>query len=125
MASYSDTIEMVVGDTKPVLTFTIRDSNTAASGQTLDENIPTTWAPMDLTGATVRLHIRKTGSTTLKETRTCSAADAANGQFTTDFATTTFDTSGQYEAEIEITYADSGIQTVQDFLKFKVRDQIA
>ena len=34
--AYSDTIKLVVGDNLPELTFTLKDSNTAASGQALD-----------------------------------------------------------------------------------------
>ena len=56
--AYSDTLKLVAGDTLPELTFTLRDSNTAASGQTLDPNNSATWAPIDVTGATVRLRLR-------------------------------------------------------------------
>ena len=34
--AYSETIKLVKGDTLPELTITLKDSNTAASGQTLD-----------------------------------------------------------------------------------------
>ena len=46
--AYSDTIKLVVGDTLPELTFTLKDSNTAAAGQTLDVENDTTWAPINL-----------------------------------------------------------------------------
>ena len=74
--AYSDTIKLVVGDTLPELSFTLKDSNTAASGKTLDEEDNTTLAT----------------------------------------------TAGTFEGEIEHTTSGSGIQTVQDFIKFKVRD---
>ena len=48
--AYSSTIKLVVGDTLPVLNFTLKDSNTAASGATLDSEDSDTWAPIDLTG---------------------------------------------------------------------------
>ena len=32
------------------------------------------------------------------------------------------DTAGTFTGEIEVTYADGGIQTVYDQLKFKVRE---
>ena len=51
--AYSDTLNLVTGDTLPELTFTLKDSSAAASGQTLDANDSTTWAIIDLTGATV------------------------------------------------------------------------
>ena len=46
--AYSDTLNLVTGDTLPELTFTLRDSNAAASGQTLDPNNSATWAPIDV-----------------------------------------------------------------------------
>ena len=51
--AYSSTIKLVVGDTLPVLNFTLKDSNTAASGSTLDAEDSTTWAAINLTGGTV------------------------------------------------------------------------
>jgi hypothetical protein len=38
------------------------------------------------------------------------------------FNSDTFETAGFYEGEIEITKADSNIQTINDLLKFNVRD---
>ena len=40
--AYYDTINLVAGDDKPELNFTLRDSSTAATGKTLDEDDPTT-----------------------------------------------------------------------------------
>ena len=57
--AYSDTLNLVTGDTLPELTFTLKDSSAAASGQTLDSNDSTTWAIIDLTGATVKFRIRE------------------------------------------------------------------
>ena len=48
--AYASTIKLVVGDTLPELNFTLKDSNTAASGKTLDPEDSTTWAPIDVTG---------------------------------------------------------------------------
>ena len=59
--AYSDTIKFVVGDTLPSLEFTLKDSNTAASGQTLDTENSSTWAPIDLAGGSVKLRIREVG----------------------------------------------------------------
>ena len=36
--AYSDTLNLVTGDTLPELTFTLKDSNTAAAGFILDES---------------------------------------------------------------------------------------
>lgn len=123
--AYSQTIELVVGDTKPVLTFTLRDSNTAAAGAALDPDNELTWAPISLTGATVKLYLREVGGTAVYATLTCSAVNLANGQVATDFPSGTLADAGTYEGEIEVTFADASIQTVQSFIKLKVRDQIA
>lgn len=118
--AYAENIKMVVGDTKPVLTVTLRDKNTAASGQTLDSNVPTTWAPISVVGATVNMYIREVGATAYT-TRNMTLSDAANGVVTTDFVSANFPAAGVYEGEIEITFSDSSIQTLQDFIKFTVR----
>lgn len=119
--AYSQTINLVTGDTLPELTFTLRDSNTAASGQTLDSNNSATWAPINVSGATVRLRLRELGSTTVKSTLTCTVTDGDAGKVATNFPVGTLDKAGTFEGEIEITFAGGGIQTVYDLIKFKVR----
>ena len=119
--AYSETIKLVTGDTEPLLTITLRDANTAAPGQTLDENDSNTWAPIDLTGATVRLRMRAIGSTTVKSVLTMAISNGLNGVCTTNFPTGTLDTSGTIECEVEITYPTGGIQTLQDLIKFQIR----
>ena len=120
--AYSNTLKLVVGDTLPQLNFTLKDSNAAASGFTLDVEDETTWAPINLTGATVKLRIRQVGSTTVLSTITATITSAANGTCALAFPTGTWTTAGTFEGEIEHTTSGSGIQTVQDFIKFKVRD---
>ena len=119
--AYSDTINLVSGDTLPELTFTLRDSNTAASGQVLDPDDNNTWAPINVAGATVKLRIRELGSSTIKSTLTCAVTDGTNGKVATDFPTGTLDSAGTFEGEIEVTFASGGRQTVFDLIKFKVR----
>ena len=119
--AYSATIKLVTGDTKPTLTIQIRDAATAATGATLDENDETTWAPVNLTGATVKLRIRELGETTVKSTLTCSVTDGSNGKVATDWPTGTLDTAGTFEGEIEVTDSGGGIQTVYDLVKLQVR----
>lgn len=119
--AYSDTLKLVAGDTLPELTLTLRDSNAAAAGQTLDANNSATWAPIDVTGATVRLRLRELGSTTVKSTLTCTITNGTGGKVATDFPTGTLDSAGTFEGEIEITFAAGGIQTVYDLLKLQVR----
>jgi hypothetical protein len=119
--AYSDTLNLVTGDTLPELTFTLKDSNTAAAGRVLDPNDDATWAPVDLTGAAAKLRIRALGSTTVKSTLTCTISDPTAGKVITDFPEGTLDTAGTFEAELEITFASGGIQTVNDLIKLKVR----
>jgi len=119
--AYSQTLNLVAGDTLPMLNFTLRDSNTAASGQVLDVDDSSTWSPIDLTGATVKLRIRELGNTTVKNTLTCTAFDLLGGKVMTNFPSGTLDAAGTFEGEIEITFANGGIQTIYDLIKLKVR----
>lgn len=123
MTTYSQTIELVTGDTLPSLVFTILDSNTAASGRILDPNDSTTWAPIDITGATVRLRVREVGSTTITDTLTGSVISGPAGTVNVPFLVTTFPTLGTYEGELEITFASGGIQSIVKLIKFKVREE--
>ena len=119
--AYSDTLNLVTGDTLPELTFTLKDSNTAASGLTLDQNNSATWEPINVTGATVKLRLRELGSTSVKSTLTCSVTNGSAGKVATDFPAGTLDTAGTFEGELELTFPNGGIQTVYDLIKFKVR----
>ena len=119
--AYSDTLNLVTGDTLPELTFTLKDSSAAASGQTLDANDSTTWAIIDLTGATVKFRIREVGSTTVLSTLTCTITNASGGKAATNFPAGTLAYSGTFEGELEITFSNGGIHTVYDLVKLKVR----
>lgn len=119
--AYSTTLELVSGDSLPLLTITLRDSNLAAPGSTLDENDQTTWAPIDITGADILLKIRAVNSTTLVDSVEGTIVDATEGKVAFVFGEDTFAEAGVYEAEVEITFSGGGVQTVQDLIKFKVR----
>ena len=121
--AYSETLYLVQGDTLPQLKITIRDQNTAAPGQTLDQEDQTTWAKVDLTGATVRMKVREVGSATIKDTLIGTLTDAVNGEVVFLFDSDTLDTSGTFEAEIEYTATNGSIQTVYDLIKLQVREQ--
>jgi len=120
--AYTSTIKLVVGDTLPELNFTLKDSNTAASGQTLDAEDSDTWAPINITGGTVKLRIREVGSTTVASTITMALTTAASGECKTVFPAGTWTASGTFEGEVEFTNSAGNIQTVQDLVKFAVRD---
>jgi len=119
--AYSTTLSLVTGDTLPELTLTLKDSNSAAAGLVLDSADSATWAPINVTGATVRLRIRELGSTTVTSTLTCTVTEGTAGKVVTDFPAGTLSTAGTFEGEIEVTFSSGGIQTVYDLIKFKVR----
>ena len=121
--AYSTTLNLVVGDTFPELTFTLKDSNTAASGKTLDEEDSSTWAPISIASGTVRLRTREVGSSTVLSTITCTiVGDGTAGQCTLIWPTGTWTAAGTFEGEIEFTNSNSYIHTVNDLIKFIVRD---
>lgn len=107
----SEKIKLVQGDTRPALVVTLTDD--------------TTGDPIAITGATVRLKFREVGSDTLRTTITGTVSDGPNGVVAFHWASqpTALDgNAGDYEGEIEITFADGQIQTVYDVLKFKLRE---
>ena len=120
--AYSETIKLVKGDTLPELTITLKDSNTAASGQTLDPEDSDTFAPINITGGTVRVRVREIGETTILKTITASITDASGGKVAMLFPSDTLPAAGVYEAEVEFTKSDGNIQTVNDLIKLSVRD---
>tara|TARA_R100001480_G_scaffold27169_6_gene37504 strand:+ start:1791 stop:2171 length:381 start_codon:yes stop_codon:yes gene_type:complete len=124
--AYYDSINLVKGDDLPALEIIIRDSNAAASGQTLDIGDVSTWAPVDLSDVnTVKMKFRKIGSSTLVATITFTrVAPYIDGKVTMDWGSTTLDDGhGDYEGEIEITYDNGKVLTVPDLFKFIIRDQ--
>lgn len=107
----AEKIKLVQGDTKPAIVCNITDENTGA--------------PIALTGATVRLKFRAAGDTALTATVTGAVTDGPNGQvafYPASAPEMLQGAAGDYEGEIEITFADSTVQTVYDLLKFKVRE---
>lgn len=110
------------GDTLPELNLTLRDSNTAAVGTILDEGNVLTWAPIDLTDATVRLKFKAKGSATVKSTITMSKLSPyTDGKVFMQWPAGVLDTVGTFTGEVEVSYTNGGVQTVYDELKFKVR----
>ena len=120
--AYSQTLNLVVGDNLPELTLTLKDSNSAASGYTLDPDNSDTWDPIDITGATVRLRLREVGTTAVTSTLTCSVTSPTNGVAITNFPTGTLTKAGVFEGEVEIEFSNGNKQTVYDLLKLKIRD---
>ena len=61
---------MVKGDTLPELVLSLKDSNEAALGKVLDQEDSDTFAPVDISGGTVRVRIRQIGTETILKTIT-------------------------------------------------------
>ena len=121
--TYQIPIYLVRGDTLPAIELTLRDKNTAAEGVTLDENDSDTWAPYDLTGATVSFKFRAEGSSEVKDVLPMMiTGNPSDGKVTIIWGPTTLDTAGVFTGEIEITSAESKVATVFEQLRFVVRE---
>lgn len=125
--AYLTTIDLVQNDQLPQISVALKDSNNPASGQILDPDDSSTFAPLDLTGGAVRMRVRVVGATTLTDTLLGTITNATGGLVTFTFSSTTLDNAGVYEGEIEFSdTTDSSTaktQTVVDLIKFKVRAQ--
>ena len=122
--AYFETINLVQGDTKPELNFTIRDSATAVSGKTLDEDDSSTWEIINITGYTIKLKFKALTSSTVLFTESLAIISGSGGTCSMIWPADSLDiTAGIYEGELELTDGSSKVQTVYDKLKFKVREQ--
>lgn len=105
----ADKILLVQGDTLPTPVVTIYDE--------ISGNV------VDLTGASVRMLFRESGSTTVKATLTGVLLDGGvNGKVVFSFGNH-LDAPGNYEGEFEVTFPSGGVQTTYAVQKFKVREQ--
>lgn len=124
----SEKIKLVQGDSRPQLVLSLQDSNTGAG--------------IDISTATTRLKFRALGQTTILATLTAVpipgyvnadgtidftgpyATSGAGGRAVVNWTSNALSSdAGDYEGEIEITFADGTVQTVYDMLKFKLRAQ--
>lgn len=119
--AYIETIKLVTGDTLPDLSFTLKNSNTAAAGKNYDANDSSTWEPINLTSSSLKLYIREIGDSTILKTLSGIVSNATEGKVIFSFANNAFENDGIYEGEVEITYEDGGVQSMYDLVKFKVR----
>jgi len=124
--AYFETINLVQGDTKPQLNFTLRDSKTAVAGKTLDETDSSTWAVIDITNHSIELKFRAANSSTVLFTETLGITSASGGTCYMIWPADSLDVAaGIYEGELQLTDNSTPprVQTVYDKLKFKVREQ--
>jgi hypothetical protein len=70
--------------------------------------------PVDLTGATVKFHMKAQGAGTLKINAAATVADASSGYVEYQPVTADTDTAGDYQAEWEVVYSSGNKQTFPD-----------
>jgi hypothetical protein len=106
-----DKLELVENDNKPSYTFTVTDEDDVA---------------IDLTGSTVNFYFKKMGAAALKNAghTACVGVDLPNGIVRYDWANDDLDTPGLYEGELEVTYADTTVQTIIDTWQIRVRPEV-
>lgn len=126
----AEKLKLVQGDTLPQPKAVITDS--------------TTGLPVNLAGGSARMYFRAVGASTLLATVPgvlLTGLEADDGSVNTDapynvpgyggrvafvWGTNDLNVSpGDYEGELQITFADGGVQSVYEFMKFKLRAQMA
>lgn len=109
----SVTVKVVRGDTRPTLEFVCTNELGVV---------------VVITGSTPRFRIRRKGATTVLLTRICTVTDGPNGKCTfawaaADWNAGVLDAAGHYEGELEVTYADTTVESVFDPVPIYARDQ--
>lgn len=125
----TDKILLVQGDTRPQLLLSLIDEN---SGTPID---------LSAAGTETVVKFREAGADTLTATMPTTKllgavredgtinynapynVPGAGGRVAMDWAPDALAQPGEYQAEIETTFADGGVQTAYQLLRFKVREQ--
>jgi len=103
------TIKLVRDDTGPQLRLTLTDSLTGSA--------------VDLTGATVTLHLRAIDTTTVLVSRDATITAPATGVAIIAWQATDLDLdAGEYEGEVETVLASGLRETIFDLLQFTIRE---
>jgi hypothetical protein len=105
----STRIKLVQGDNRPYIRLTLKQAD---------------GTPMDVSTATVTMHFRRAGETTVLASIVCTKLNGGNaGEVSFNFPGNTLSVeAGAYEGEIEIDFSGER-QTVYEPLKFTVRAQ--
>lgn len=105
------TFYMKQNDTQPRMLATLQDGDEVA---------------INLTGASVRFHMR-TLAGTLKTDAAATIVTAASGIVRYDWAAADTDTVGTYQAEFEVTYPDATVETFPNsgYIRVEITDDIA
>lgn len=99
-------------DTSPALKATLKDGLDVA---------------VDLSGSSVRFHMRKIGETSSKVDASAVIENADNGIVYYSWVAADTDTIGSYEAEFEVTFTGGEIETFPNnrFIEVEITDDIA
>lgn len=105
--------------------FTIKQNDTSPALRADLKN--SAGAAVNVTAATVRFLMRPSGETTPKVDKPGVVISGTTGTVQYDWDAEDTDTSGSYDAEFEITYADGKIETFPNgaYIKIKIVDDIA
>lgn len=98
-------------DTSPAMLATLQDASFAA---------------IDITGASVRFHMRPIGATQVTVDAAATIVDALAGKVMYEWQAADTATIGAYQAEFEVTYADASIETFPNdaYIRVKIVDDI-
>ncbi len=99
-------------DTSPSMLATLQDANDTA---------------VNITGASVRFHLRPIGSRQVKVAASAAIVTAKDGIVRYDWQAFDTDTIGSYQAEFEVTYADATIETFPNdgYIRVEIISDIA
>ena len=102
-------VDLVQGDTAPILRGTITDDET---GQ-----------PLDLTGCTVFFQMRKKDDHRYTINASCSIVDEETGRVAYSLAANDLNTPGEFQAQYEVHYPDTTVQTTYVPITINIRRQ--
>ena len=120
----SSKINFVQGDTLPSIAATISDRNSGRPGEYYDRADPDSWAPIDLTGASVGIQICDE-SGVVTDTFAASILEPTLGTVSIDLSLAVVMAAhpGKYRLEATVIYSGNGQQTVYDWLRIEVRQR--
>ena len=106
------TIYIKQNDTSPAVSATLKDGDGAA---------------VDITGASVRFHMRKEGSSDATVDAAAIITDAAAGQVRYTWVADDTAIAGTFIAEFEVTYSNGAVETFPNYghLQVQIGDDIA
>jgi len=91
------------------MAFTIKRGDTSPSIKTFLKD--SAGAAVDLTGATVRIHMKAVGASALKVDEEMTVVNAASGIVFYSWSSSDTDTAGTYYVEFQVTKADNSVET--------------